>query len=97
LIYQKQNDMKATKKQIEEVTRIANENSFSVELALHTLSTCSASIYKAIGAEGVVKSSMRANSEHFVDTFKLAKVAARLDVSIGQLMTDEQKVANYYI
>lgn len=89
--------MKATKKQIAEVTAIATQMNFPVDLALQTLSGCSKSIYDAIGAEGVVKSSIRANSEHFVNTLDLAKKASRLGVAIGELMTDEQKVANYYM
>ena len=89
--------MKATKKQIADVNAKANELNFSVELALNTLSNCSKSIYDVIGAEGVVKSSIRANSEHFVNTLDLAKKAAKLDVSIGSLMTDEQRIANYVI
>jgi len=48
--------MKATKKMITEVTRIAQEKNVDVNEALSTLSLCSLSIYKAIGAEGVVKS-----------------------------------------
>ncbi len=52
--------MKATKKQIEEVTRVAKEMNYSVEKALSTLSKCSKSIYDAIGAKGVVEASMKA-------------------------------------
>ena len=89
--------MKATKKQIQEVTTAAKKMNFSSELALHTLSNCSLSIYKAIGAHGVVESSIRANSKHFVDTLSLAKEANRKDVSISYLMTDEEKVANWAI
>ena len=62
--------MKATKKQIAEVSKIAEENNFSVELALSTLERTSASIYNAIGAQGVVESSMRANSSNFVNTLE---------------------------
>ena len=87
--------MKATKKQIAEVSKIANEMNHPVEQALHTLTNCSASIYAAIGAKGVVESSIRANSKNFVNTFALAKIANRMDVAIGELMTDEQKVANW--
>ena len=50
--------MKATKKQTAEVTAIAIEMNHSVELALRTLSNCSKSIYDAIGAKGVVESSI---------------------------------------
>jgi hypothetical protein len=87
--------MKATKKQIAEVTAMANEMDFSVELAIATLNNCSASIYKVIKAMGVVESSIRANSEHFVDTLALAKKANRLDVNISELMTNEQKAVNW--
>ena len=87
--------MKATKRQIAEVTEIANEMNFSSEKAIHTLLNCSLSIYKAIGARGVVESSIRANSKHFVDTLELAKKANRMDVSISSLMTTEQKAANW--
>lgn len=52
--------MTPTKKQIAEVTAIANEMNCSVEKALSTLSNCSASIYKVIGAKGVVESSLEA-------------------------------------
>lgn len=86
--------MKATKKQIAEVTAVANEMNFSVELALRTLSNCSSSIYKAIGAKGVVESSVRANSKYFVDTLSLAKKANKLGVAISELMTPEQIAAN---
>jgi len=65
--------MKATRKQIAEVSQKAEEMNFSIELALATLSNCSASIYNAIGAQGVVESSIRANSSTFVDTLEMAK------------------------
>jgi hypothetical protein len=65
--------MKATKKQITEVTEKANEMNFSVELALNTLLRSSVSIYNAIGATGIVESSMNANAAKFVDTLELAK------------------------
>ena len=87
--------MKATKKQIAEVTEVSNQMGANVEQSLHALSNCSKSIYDAIGAKGVVKSAIRANSKHFVNTLDLAKVANRLDVSISSLMTDEQRVANW--
>ena len=54
--------MKATKKQTVEVTAIAIEMNHSVELALRTLLSCSKSIYDAIGAKGVVESSISANN-----------------------------------
>jgi len=54
--------MKATKKQTAEVTAIAIEMNHSVEKALQTLSNCSKSIYDAIGAKGVVESSISANN-----------------------------------
>lgn len=50
--------MKATKKQTAEVTAVAIEMNHSVELALRTLSNCSKSIYDAIGAKGIVESSI---------------------------------------
>lgn len=87
--------MKATKKQIAEVSAIAVEMNFSVELAVHTLETCSASIYKAIGAKGVVESSIRANSKYFVDTLELAKKANKMGIAISELMTAEEKAANW--
>lgn len=62
--------MKATKKQIAEVSKAAEEINFSVELALATLNNCSASIYNAIGAQGIVESSIRANSSDFVNTLE---------------------------
>ena len=62
--------MKATKKQIAEVSKAAEEMNFSVELALATLERTSTSIYAAIGAQGVVESSMRANSANFVNTLE---------------------------
>lgn len=86
--------MKPTKKQIAEVTAIATEMNHPVVLALHTLNNCSASIYNAIGAKGVVESSIRANSEHFVDTLKLAKLANKLGVGINELMTQQQIAVN---
>lgn len=89
--------MKATKKQTEQVKAIAIEMNHSVEKALSTLSNCSKSIYDAIGAKGVVESSIRANSVHFVDTMKLAQIANKKDVNIASLMTDEQKVDNWAI
>ena len=87
--------MKATKKQLEEVKAMAIEMNFSTDLAIKTLQNCSLSIYKAIGAKGVVESSIRANSKYFVDTLELAKKANKLDVSIESLMTPEQRGANW--
>ncbi len=69
----KTNEMKATKKQITEVTAIANDFDFSVEFALSTLSNCSASIYKVIGAIGVVESAMKAHSVNFFDRLDYLK------------------------
>jgi len=86
--------MKATRKQIAEVSQMAEEMNFSTKLALHTLANCSASIYNAIGAKGIVESSMRANSKYFVDTLALASIANKLDVSINELMTPEEITAN---
>jgi hypothetical protein len=86
--------MKATKKQIAEVTRAAEEMNFSAKLAVHTLANCSTSIYNAIGAKGVVESSMRANSKYFVDTLELAKRASRMDVGISELMTPQEIAVN---
>lgn len=54
--------MKATKKQVSEVTSVAISMNHSVEKALLTLSNCSKSIYDAIGAKGVVESSISANN-----------------------------------
>jgi hypothetical protein len=54
--------MKATKKQTAQITEIAIEMNYSVEKALSTLSNCSKSIYDAIGAKGVVESSISANN-----------------------------------
>lgn len=65
--------MKATKKQIEEVTAKAIEMNFSIELALRTLSFCSASMYKSMGAEGVVNSSINSNSSNHVDVLSQVK------------------------
>ena len=87
--------MKATKKQLEEVKAMAIEMNFSTDLAIKTLQNCSLSIYKAIGAKGVVESSIRTNSKNFVDTLELAKKANRMDVSIESLMTPEQRGANW--
>lgn len=78
--------MKATKKQIAEVTEVANSMNFSVEKALHTLGNCSLSMYNVIGATGVVESSIRANGANFVDTLELAKKANRMDVAISELI-----------
>ena len=86
--------MKATKKQITEVTNVANEMNCNIEQALSTLANCSKSIYDAIGAKGVVESAIRAHSKHFVDTLALAKKADRLDVSISSLMSDEEYSVN---
>lgn len=55
--------MKATKKQISEVTRMAIEMNHSVTKALFTLSNCSKSIYDAIGAKGVVESSIQTRNQ----------------------------------
>lgn len=82
--------MKATKKQIADVTRMAEEMNFSVEKALITLSQSSLSIYKAIGAKGVVESSIYANSKHFVNTLALADKADKRGCTISDLMTPEQ-------
>jgi len=58
--------MKATKKIKQEIEKAANEAGFSVEKALETLVHCSPSIYKAIGAAGVVRSAMQANASRVV-------------------------------
>lgn len=64
--------LKATKKQKPEV--IAIEMNHSVEKALSTLSNCSKSIYDAIGAKGVVESSISANNyKGNVDTFRASQ------------------------
>jgi prefoldin subunit 5 len=47
--------MKATKKQIAEITAVANQMGVKAESALATLNNVSASIYKVIGAKGVVE------------------------------------------
>lgn len=61
LLNKKIENMKATKKMIIEITNQALEMNFNPEMALKTLENCSASIYKTIGAKGLVNSSMRAN------------------------------------
>ena len=55
--------MKATKSQIAEVTAKAIEINVDVNQALATLSKTSALIYKAIGAQGVVEASVKANTK----------------------------------
>ena len=87
--------MKATKRQIAEVTETANLMNFSVEKALYTLSNCSLNIYKIIGSKGVVESSIRANSKFFVNTLALAKIADKEDCTISELMTNEEKIINH--
>lgn len=62
-------------------------------MSIKTLENTSASIYKAIGAVGVVESSMRANSKYFVDTLSLAKEANKR-CSIASLMTEKEKAIN---
>ena len=52
--------MKATKKQIAEVTEVAKQMNVNVEDALSTLNNVSASIYKVIGAKGVVETCVEA-------------------------------------
>ena len=86
--------MNATKKQIAEVTRVAEEMNFSSVLAISTLLKCSASIYSVIGAKGIVESSMRANSKYFVNTLELAKRANKASVAISELMTPEEIAIN---
>ncbi len=54
--------MKTTKKIIAEVTKVATEMNHPVELALNTLALCSKSIYDAIGAKGLVESSIASNN-----------------------------------
>jgi hypothetical protein len=54
--------MKATKKQIEEVTAKAIEMGADVNNALSTLAKTSAVIYKSIGAQGVVEASVKAHT-----------------------------------
>ena len=51
----KAKEMKATKKQIAEVTAKAIEMNVDVDLAISMLAECSAAMYKVMGAEGVVK------------------------------------------
>ena len=48
--------MTPTKKQIAEVTALATSRGLNVEKALKLFDNCSASIYKAIGAEGLLES-----------------------------------------
>ena len=73
--------MKATKKQIQEVTIEANNAGFSVEKALHTLSNCSLAMYKILGAKEIVESSIRANSDDFVDTLEQTKKSQAVYIS----------------
>jgi len=89
--------MKATKKQIAEVTKIAREMNTNIENALSTLSSCSKSIYDAIGAIGVVESAIRAYSTNFIDTLKLQQKADKMGVYISDIMTPEQEVANWNV
>lgn len=55
--------MKATKSQIAEVTAEATKQGVNVESALSALANCSASIYKVIGAIGVVESAAKVSNE----------------------------------
>ena len=55
--------MKATKSQIAEVTAKAIEMNVDVNQAIATLSRTSLSIYNAIGAQGVVEASAKANTK----------------------------------
>ena len=50
--------MKAIKKQILEVTEKAIEMGCNVEKAIKYLDICSLSMYKAMGATGIVRSAM---------------------------------------
>lgn len=54
--------MKATKKQIAEVTAKAIELNVDINSALSTLAKTSAVIYKAIGAQGVVEAAEKAHT-----------------------------------
>ncbi len=51
--------MTPTKKQITEVTAAASRMNVPVDAALETLRACSLSIYKVIGATGVVESAAK--------------------------------------
>lgn len=88
--------MKATKKQIAEVTAVAIEVGVNVAEALKTLSLASASIYKAIGAKGVVRTTKRVLSPDYVDTMELARKASKLGVNVSELMTAKQISANQF-
>lgn len=55
--------MTPTQKQIAEVTHEAISNNYSIQRALSTLNNSSASIYKAIGAKGIVEASIEASDK----------------------------------
>ena len=53
--------MKPTKKQIAEVTLEAEKKGVTIETALRCLSNCSVSIYKTIGAAGLVNAAIESD------------------------------------
>jgi len=79
--------MKATRKIKEEIEKAANEAGFSVEKALKTLANCSPSIYKAIGAAGVVRSSIQVNSRVDCGISILGKIQKKTEKAVAVNIT----------
>lgn len=77
--------MKATKKQTQEVTRMAIEMGHNVSKALYTLSQCSKSIYDAIGAKGVVESSIEVRN----------KAAAEVQLGADSISIDKCYIVSF--
>jgi len=92
--------MKATKKQISEVTAAAIEMNVPVANALTTLSNCSASIYACIGAKGVVESAAKVANDlavankggisfAYCGIVKVSEKAYLLSIPMGTGMTEK--------
>jgi hypothetical protein len=63
--------MKATKKQIEEVTAEATVMNCDITIALSKFEYCSLSIYKSIGAKGLVEIALESINKNKINGFVL--------------------------
>ena len=78
----KANNMKATKTQIAQITEAAIANNVNVESALSHLEKCSASIFKAIGINGVIEAAKKTSS--IVEGNNVGGVLVSLCTIVGQ-------------
>lgn len=89
--------MKATKKQIADVTEIAAEKGLNINKVLAMFDNCSTATFKTIGAEGFVNcfakaSQMTAANEQGGIDFNLCKVVASTEKAFLLSFTDPKSV-----